>query len=126
VAKQDPNKYSKNANISAESKLSVLLAFLRVILTLVGIFGISYELFREHGWLSMLLGNIVNPNANMLIVALVLVGLWQLYRWSSATHKQDKVNVGDILMYAMMAVGMYYSYHLLNTGRLMFLALKSG
>lgn len=120
MAKPDPNKYSKNAAIKAESKLSTFLAMIRMALMLVGIFGITYELFRENGWLSKLLGNIFDSSANMLIAALVLIGLWLLNRWVSLPHKQDKMSVGDIPMYAMMAVGVYYLYHLFNTGRLMF------
>lgn len=119
MAKTDPNKYSKNADINAESKLSVLFALVRMALMLVGIFGITYELFRENGWLSKLLGNVFDSSANMLIAAVVILMLWLLNRWISTPHKQDKVSVGDIPMYAMMAVGVYYLYHLFSTGRLM-------
>lgn len=121
MAKQDPNKYSKNADIKAESRLSTFLALLRMALMLIGIFGITYELFREDGWLSNLLGDVFDSSANMLIAALVLLGLWLLNRWVSSPHKQDKISMGDIPMYAMMAVGLYYLYHLFNSGRLIFL-----
>ena len=119
MANTDPNKYSKNASIKPESKISVLLALVRMALMLIGICGISYELLRENGWLSKLLGNLFNSGANMLIAALVLVMLWGLNRWVSTPHKQDKISVGDVPMYAMMAAGGYYLYHLFSSGRLL-------
>ncbi len=120
MAKPDPNKYSKNANIKAESRLSVFLALVRMTLMLIGIFGITYELFRENGWLSQLFGTVFDSNLNMIIAGLVILMLWRLNRWISAPHKQDKVSLGDIPMYAMMAIGLYYLYHLYSSGRLMF------
>lgn len=120
MAKQDPNKYSKNANIKPESRLSVFLALVRMTLMLIGIFGITYELFRENGWLSQLFGNMFDSNVNMLIAALVMLMLWQLNRWISKPHKQDQMSLGDVPMYLMMAVGAYYLYHLYSSGRLMF------
>lgn len=120
MAKPDPNKYSKNAKIKPESRLSVFFALLRMTLMLVGIFGITYELFRENGWLSQLLGSLFDSTINMLIAALVMFMLWQLNRWISKPHKQDKVSLGDVPMYVMMAVGLYYLYHLYSSDRLMF------
>jgi hypothetical protein len=117
---RDPNKYSKNADIKPESKLSVLLAILRLVLMLIGIFGVAFELFREDGWLSKLLGDIFNSTTNMLLAALVLSGLWLLNRWISNPQKTQSRGIGDIPMYAMMAVGAYYLYHLYSSGRLMF------
>jgi len=120
MAKSDPNKYSKNANIKAESRFSTFLALVRMTLMLIGIFGITYELFREKGWLSQLLGSVFDSNVNMIIAALVIFMLWRLNRWISKPQKQDKISIGDIPMYAMMVVGVYYLYHLYSSGRLLF------
>ena len=120
MANTDPNKYSKNANIKAESRIGLFFAFVRMVLMLIGIFGITYELFRENGWLSRLLGNVFDSSANMLIAALALIMLWGVNRWVSTPHKQDKISMGDAPMYAMMAVGAYYLYHLYSSGRLLF------
>lgn len=112
----DPNKYSKNANINPESKLSVLLATIRMGLMLVGIFGIAFEMFRENGWLAKLLGSMFNSTTSMVLTAVALVGLWLLNRWISTPDKSEAKKVGDVPMYAMMAVGAYYLYRLLITG----------
>jgi len=119
MAKPDPNKYHKNSKIKAESTLSLLLALVRVTLMLIGIFGITYELFRENGWISQLFGTVFDSSINMVIAALVLLALWRINRWISTPQKQDKMSLGDIPMYVMMTVGIYYLYHLYSTGRLL-------
>ncbi len=116
MAKNDPNKYSKNANINPESHFSVLLAMLRMGLMLAGIFGLTFELFRENGWLSRLFGDVIGSTANMLLAVVMLLGLWLLNRWVSKPHKTHTRGSGDIPMYAMMAVGVYYLYRLFTTG----------
>ncbi|HEY9210218.1 MAG TPA: hypothetical protein VIO56_02300 [Methylotenera sp.] len=116
MAKKDTNKYSKNANITPESHLSSILAILRMGLMLVGIFGITFELFRENGWLSKLLGDVIDSTANMLLAAVALLGLWLLNRWLSTPNKSETKRTGDIPMYAMMAVGAFYIYRLFTSG----------
>lgn len=123
MAKPDPDRYSKNANIKADSTFSLLLALVRLTLMLIGIFGISYDLYRENGWISQLLGTVFDSNINMILAVLGLLMLWWLNRWMSSPQKQDKTSVGDIPMYAMMAAGLYYSYYLyarLFTSKLLF------
>lgn len=118
MAKKDTNKYSKNANINPESHLSSILAILRMALMLVGIFGITFELFRENGWLSKLLGGVVNSTANMLVMVAALIVLWILNRWLSSPRKSEAKRIGDLPMYVMMAAGIYYLYRLFTLGGL--------
>lgn len=116
MANKDTNKYSKNANINPESHISSILAMLRMALMLVGIFGITFELFREHGWLSTLLGSVVNSAGTMLIMMGALIGLWLLNRWLSSPRKSEFKRIGDLPMYMMMAAGIYYLYRLFTSG----------
>lgn len=116
MAKQDPNKYSKNANITPESHVSSIFAMLRMGLMLVGIFGITFELFRENGWISKLLGDLIDSTANMLLIVVALLGLWLLNRIFSSPGKSETTRAGDIPMYAMMAVGAFYIYRLITSG----------
>jgi hypothetical protein len=116
MAKKDLNKYSKNANIKPESHLSSIFAILRMGLMLIGIFGITFELFRENGWLSKLLGDMIDSTANMLLTVVALLGLWLLNRWLSSPNKSEAKRVGDIPMYAMMAVGVFYIYRIFTSG----------
>jgi hypothetical protein len=116
MAKKDTNKYSKNANINPESHLSSVLAMVRMALMLIGIFGITFELFRENGWLSKLLGGIIDSTANMLLVVVALLGLWLLNRMLSSPNKSEAKKIGDMPMYAMMAVGLFYIYRIFTSG----------
>lgn len=114
---RDPNKYSKNANIIAESRLSIVLAAVRMGLMIIGIIGLTYEIFRENGLLSRALGDIFDSTANMLFAAIVVLILWLLNRLFSKPHKAEKAGAGDIPMYLMMAIGCYYLYLLFSTGK---------
>lgn len=118
MAKKDANKYSKNANINPESHLSSILAILRMVLMLVGIFGITFELFRENGWLSEMFGGVVTSTGNMLIMVGTLICLWLLNRWLSSPRKSEVKRIGDLPMYLMMAAGIYYLYRLWSLGGL--------
>lgn len=115
MARKNLNKYSKNANIKPESHLNSILAILRMGLMLVGIFGITFELFRENGWLSRLLGDVIDSTANILLAAVFLLGLWLLNRWLSSPNKSEAKRTGDIPMYAMMAVGVFYIYRIFTS-----------
>jgi len=116
MAKIDPNKYSKNANIRAESIVSVAFATVRMGLMLVGIFGITFQIFGAKGWLSKLLGEVFDSTTNLLLTVVGLLLLWLLNRWLSSPAKAETRSLGDIPMYAMMAVGAYYVYRLYTTG----------
>jgi len=87
----DPNKYSKNKDITPESKRSVFYSVISMGLMLVGIIGIAMEMFRDDGWLKTLLHKLFQSTTNMS-------------------------KSGDLPMYAMMAVGAYYLFKLVTTG----------
>lgn len=89
MAKIDPNKYSKNADINPESKLSVLLAVIRMLLMGFGLIGVSLDLFREGGWLSRLMGKVFESTATMLLIPVIILALWMLNRWLSTAKKSE-------------------------------------
>ncbi|MDP3678414.1 MAG: hypothetical protein Q8R23_04915 [Methylotenera sp.] len=112
----DPNKYLKNKDIKAESKLSVLIAIVRMGLVLAGIIGIALEMFRENGWLSKLLGKLFESTTTMIFIPVIIFVLWLLNRWISSPNKSETKKSGDFPMYIMMAVGAYYLFRLYSTG----------
>lgn len=112
----DPNKYSVNSNIKPESKLSVLLSVIGMGLMLLGIIGITIELFRENGWLKTLLHKIFQSTTSMMSIPVIMLVLWLLNRWITSPNKSETLKGGDLPMYAMMAVGAYYLFRLLTTG----------
>ncbi|OIR00061.1 hypothetical protein GALL_178820 [mine drainage metagenome] len=112
----DPNKYSKNKDIDPESKRSVLYSVISMGLMLIGIVGIALELFREDGWLKMLLHKIFQSTTNMMAIPVIILVLWLLNRWMTSPNKSEMSKNGDFPMYVMMAIGAYYSYKLVTTG----------
>lgn len=118
MAKQDPNKYLKNKDIKPESKASVLGAVVRMGLMLVGIIGLALELFREDGWISTLLSKLFESTTSMLMIPVIILALWLLNRWISSPNKSETKKSGDLPMYFMMAVGVFYLFRLYTTGSL--------
>lgn len=112
MAKIEPNKYLKNKDIQPESKVSVLVATIRMGLMLVGIIGIATEMFRDNGWISKILGKIFESTTTMLWIPVIIFGLWAANRWFSSPNKSETKKSGDLPMYLMMAVGVYYLYQL--------------
>ena len=103
--KSDPNKYSKNKDIKPESALSNLAAVGRVGLMLIGLIGISMEMFRDSGWVETLFGKIFQSTTTMLSIPVIILVLWLFNRWISAPSKSETKKSGDLPMYIMMAIG---------------------
>ena len=116
MAKIDPNKYSENANINPESKLSVFLAVVRIVLMGFGLVGVALELFREGGWLSKLMSKVFESTTTMLLIPVIILALWLINRWLSTPNKSETKKSGDIPMYIMIAIGIYYIYRIFTTG----------
>ena len=116
MAKIDPNKYSKNADINPESKLSVLLAVVRIVLMGFGLVGVALELFGEGGWLSTLMSKVFESTTTMLFIPVIILALWLINRWLSTSNKSETKKSGDIPMYIMIAIGIYYIYRIFTTG----------
>jgi len=116
MAKQDPNKYLKNKDIKPESKTSVLAATIRMGLMLVGIIGLALELFREDGWLSTLMSKLFESTTSMLMIPVIILALWLLNKWISSPNKSEVKKSGDLPMYVMMLIGVFYLFKLYTTG----------
>lgn len=116
MANIDPNKYLKNKDIEPESKLSVLIATVRMGLVIAGIIGIAMEMFRENGWLSKLLNKLFESTTTMMFIPVIIFVLWLLNRWISSPNKSETKKSGDLPMYIMMAIGAFYLFRLYSTG----------
>jgi hypothetical protein len=116
MANLDPNKYSKNKDIKAESHLSSMAAVGRMALMLVGIVGIAMELFRDDGWLKTALGKLFETTTSMMFIPVIIFGLWLLNRWMTSPNKSETSKSGELPMYLMMAAGAYYLFMLITTG----------
>jgi len=112
----DPNKYSKNKTIKADSLLSNILAVGQLVLIILGIAGLSLDVFREHGWLQVWFSQLFQSSTSMLIIPVIIFCLWSVNRWFTSPKKAEMARYGDAPMYVMMAVGCYYLFKLITSG----------
>ena len=113
---QDPNKYAKNKDVKADSVLSNIFAIGRMILLIIGLIGIALEIFREDGWLKQLLHKLFESTTTMLFIPLIIFVLWVLNRWMTSSNKSETSKSGDLPMYVMMGLGVYYVFRFVTTG----------
>lgn len=95
--------------------------FVTIVLILAGIGGASYHMFKENGWLGLILGKVWDVQMSNPVIAIpvtlgiLFVGkLW--YDHNRAKGHTSKLP--DILIYIIMAAGAYFLYHLVTQGTL--------
>lgn len=116
--KKDVNKYSKNADIKADTLAKTLLSIGGIVLILVGIAGIAVEFFKENGWLKIALKWIFETTTHMMVIPVIIFVLWLLNHRISSNAKGEQKKSGDIPMYIMMAIGLFYMFQFISTGSL--------
>ena len=114
--KKDPNKYSKNANIEADTLQKTIISLAGILLVLIGLVGIAMEFFKDGGWLKSALGWLFDSTTHMIFIPVIIFVLWLLNRWMSSAAKGEKKKSGDLPMYIIMAVGVFYIFRLITTG----------
>jgi hypothetical protein len=114
--KKDPNKYSKNANIQADTPLKTIISFGGMVLLLIGLIGIAMEFFKDDGWLKNALSWLFDSSTHMMFIPVIVFILWLLNRWMSSAAKGEKKKSGDLPMYIMMVLGVFYVFRIATTG----------
>ena len=94
-------------------------SFLTIGLLLAGLGGVAYHMFKEDGWLGKILGKIWDVQmANPVIaipatLAILFIGkLW--YDHNRAKGYTSKLP--DVLIYVIMAAGVYFIYEFVTRG----------
>jgi hypothetical protein len=93
--------------------LGDLWSYLAFALMLVGITGLSWELFREDGWAKSFLGAVWDAEIrNPLIVTPVLIGtVFLVTLFFRGGLKVGKGNpFSDAFVYLLMAAGVYFAF----------------
>jgi hypothetical protein len=98
-----------------DSVFTTLAAVGRLGLMLIGLIGLSVEIFRDKGWLKQLLGKMLDSPLGLASFPIAIVILYLLNLWLSGASN-GKVAKGDFPMYFMMAVGAFFLYELITTG----------
>ena len=90
-------------------------------LVLMGLTGISYNLFREGGWIENVLGNVWGYTMQypliviFVIVAAILLGSWWRHDHKTRGHKRL---APTIVLYLIMAAGAFFIGRLILYGKL--------
>lgn len=116
MANLDPNKYSKNKNIKPDTPLANLVAISKLILMMLGLTGIAVEFFKPEGWLKSGFAKLFESTTSMLLIPVIVLFLWLINRWISSPNKTEINKSGDLPMYIMMTLGLYYGFKLVSTG----------
>ncbi len=94
-------------------------SFIIIALVLVGISGLSYNLFRVDGWLETVLGKIWDLETQYILITVpVLVGaviLLNLWRGNQVMHSKTS-KFPNLLLYSLIGVGLFYVGHYVLTG----------
>lgn len=113
-------KYQKqNKNMRTDSLLTVILSGGQLVLVVIGLIGVSVEFFRDKGWLKQSLSAVMNTSTSTLVMALPVALLVFLVgkSWMDAHGERESSNViADIMLYAMMLVGVWVVFKFLTGG----------
>lgn len=109
----DPNKYKGNADIRPDSLMQTITSVVSMVLMLIGIVGIATDFFKEDSWIKKTLAYLFQSTGTMMLIPLIAIVLWLLNRLISSPNKDKKKNSGNLPMYLMILVGVYYVYQFL-------------
>lgn len=101
-----------------DSLLNTLVATVRFGLVFLGLIGLSVEIFRDNGWLKQLFGKMISSQIGLASIPIAIIVLFLVNRWLSSAAKGKTVTRGDWPLYLMMAIGAFFLFNLLTTGRL--------
>ena len=90
--------------------LSALESLITVALVIAGIVGMSYQAFRDGGWLTNGFNQVVDLYVHRPLIGLGLtVALFFSYRaWQRSAESGRGGKFFDLIIYALMAAGAYF------------------
>lgn len=100
---------------SPDSLLHTLVAVGQLLMVLIGLIGLSVEIFRDNGWLKQLINKLISSPAGLASIPIAIVVLYFFNRWLT-TASDGSVSKGDLPLYIMMAIGAYFLFNLVTTG----------
>ena len=98
-----------------DNLLTTLVAVARIGLMIIGIIGLAVEIFRDDGWLKQLFAKMADSPANLIAIPVVIIVLYFVNGWISV-NSDKKSAKGDLPLYVMMAIGVFFLFHLITTG----------
>ncbi|QVL45878.1 MAG: hypothetical protein KFB94_01815 [Methylophilaceae bacterium] len=111
----EPNKYKKNADIRPDSLMRTVTSTSYFILMLIGIIGVALDMFKEDGLFTQSLFYLFQSTMTMLFIPVIFVTLWLLNRWISTPNASETKKSGNLPMYIVMLLGVYYIFKFITT-----------
>ena len=99
--------------------LDYITSFVTIGLVLIGLGGVSYNMFREGGWLGSILGKVWDAQLeNPLIAIPVTLGIAFVGKlWYERQVEHGKTSrLPDVLIYVIMAAGVFFLWRYFSTG----------
>lgn len=110
---------SKPTNNSKPDSLpKTVIALMQMGLMLIGIVGIAVEVFRDQGIIQQLLSRMFSSGSSLAGGLFVLFLLYLFWRWINSAPSGSRSRRGDIPMYLMMGIGIFFLLRLFTTGNL--------
>lgn len=99
--------------------LDYITSFVTIGLVLAGLGGVSYNMFREGGWLVSIFGKVWDAQLENPVIA-IPVTLGTLFvgkMWYDRQIEHGKTSrLPDVLIYVIMAAGAFFLWRLFSTG----------
>jgi hypothetical protein len=102
-----------------DSFTSLLVALVQLVLLLLGMIGISVHLFRQNGWISQIVGHVLETWSFTAIAAIPLLAAAYLIltNWYTKNFTKDaQEKVTNLMLFAMMGVGAFFLFRLISSG----------
>lgn len=107
----------RNSNNSKpDSLLATVAAVGRIGLVIIGLIGLSVEMFRDNGWLKQLIGKLFSSSLSLAIIPIAIIVIYFVNRWLSDATDGKASAKGDLPLYLMMAIGAFFLFNLITTG----------
>jgi hypothetical protein len=99
--------------------IDYIISFVTIVLVLAGLGGVSYNMFREGGWLVTYFGKLVDAQFDNPVIAIpVTLGTVFLGKmWYDRQVQHGKTSrLPDVLVYVIMAAGVFFFWRFFSSG----------
>lgn len=94
--------------------LEEIWTYISFALMVIGIGGLSWEMFKDNGLMERYLGNIWEAEAHDVLLTTMVVGgtllLTSIFLRGGLVMKGTKHPLGEVMVYALMACGAYFAF----------------
>jgi hypothetical protein len=108
--------YQKSKDIKPDSLLHTLTSFARFGLMVIGLIGLTIKLFQDNGWLGQFFNYITSSSMGLISFIAILAVAYCINYWMTPTTPDKASKRGNLPMYIMIGLGIYFLYQYLMNG----------